>query len=206
MNSSTLTESGFIQWCPIKTLSISNLPIDKTSVFVIIDQSLSGKAGSDILYIGRSKKPIQRILGGYLAGYGGKNTRKISQKLLTEGYLEKTAICVLPTDKPRVMQQALLAKFAEEQGEYPSWNVKKKMPKKIKSKLEVKTNTTSKATASAKSKTAPKPKTPVKVKPLNKATAVAEKSKAATKTTMESTPQEKPKAKSEDTATAANSP
>ena len=46
--------------------------------------TLTGKPESDILYIGRTKKPGKRILGGYLAGYGGKNTKKINQMLLDE--------------------------------------------------------------------------------------------------------------------------
>jgi hypothetical protein len=175
MNSSNLAETGFIQWCPLKTISISNLPTKKSSVFVIIDQSLSGKAPSDIIYIGRTKNPTQRILGGYLAGYGGKNTRKISQKLLDGGYLEKVAISLCPTEKPRVLQRSLLAKFAEEQGDYPSWNAKKKLQKKTKTKLSDKTRLEN------KTKTAEKAKTVLAPKPLGKATVIAKSvsSKAA---------------------------
>ena len=127
MNSKTLIETGFSEWFPLKTLTLSNLPADKGSVIVIVDKELSGKPESDILYIGRTKKPAKRILGGYLAGYGGKNTKKINQMLFDEGYIEKAAISWILTEKPRIMQEELLAKFKEEHGELPVWNAKKKL-------------------------------------------------------------------------------
>ncbi len=151
MNSTTLTEKGFTEWFPLKTITISNLPYNKSSVFVIIDKSISEKPTSDILYIGRSKKPTKRILGGYLAGYGGKNTKRISQKLLNEGYIERTAISWVLTDKPRAIQEDLLTKFEKEHGAYPTWNVKKEVPKKPKAKT-------------AKAKTVPKAKVAIKTK------------------------------------------
>ena len=43
MNSKTLTETGFCEWLPLKTLTLSNLPADKGSVIVIVDKELSGK-------------------------------------------------------------------------------------------------------------------------------------------------------------------
>ena len=120
-------KQDFSEWLPLKTLTLSNLPADKGSVIVIVDKELSGKPESDILYIGRTKKPAKRILGGYLAGYGGKNTKKINQMLFDEGYIEKAAISWILTDKPRIMQEELLAKFKEDHGEFPVWNAKKKL-------------------------------------------------------------------------------
>ena len=204
MNSLTLTESGFIQWCPLKTISISNLPFNKSIVFVIIDKSVTGKATSDILYIGRAKKPSQRILGGYLGGYGGKNTRKISEKLLSEGFVEKTAISIILTEKPRVMQLALLTKFAEEQGEYPSWNVKKKLPPKMKAKLSDKAHPATKAIIT-KARAVSTTKTVSKAKPVEKPLAVAEKSKSATKVAAEAEMHDKSKTKTEGTSTPSTS-
>ena len=127
MNSKTLIETGFTEWFPLKTLMHSNLPADKGSVIVIVDKELSGKPESDILYIGRTKKPVKKIMGGYLAGYGGKNSKKINQMLFDEGYIEKAAIGWILTDKPRIMQEELLAKFKEAHGELPVWNIKKKL-------------------------------------------------------------------------------
>jgi hypothetical protein len=75
MNSLTLKENGFVEFVPLKGLSFSSLPFDKSSVFVLADCTLTGKPTSDILYIGKSKKPTKRVFGGYLAGYGGKTTR-----------------------------------------------------------------------------------------------------------------------------------
>ena len=126
MNSKNLMETGFSECHQLKTLTFSNLPQDKSSVIVILDQELSGKPESDILYIGRTKKPQKKILGGYLAGYGGKNTKKINQLLFEDGYIEKAAISWIATDKPRIMQKELLAKYKEDHGELPIWNAKKK--------------------------------------------------------------------------------
>jgi len=137
MNSTTLKGMGFTEWYPLKTLSFSNLPHNKSSVFVIIDRTLSGKTVPDVIYVGRSKKPTKRILGGYISGYGGKSNKKINKRLFDEGYIEKTAISLVLSDDPKTMQKELLSKFQEEHGEYPSWNVKKKTPKETKTKSAV---------------------------------------------------------------------
>ena len=132
MNSKTLFETGFSECIPLKNLSFSALPQDKSGVIVIFDKELSGRPESDILYIGRAKKAAKKIMGGYLAGYGGKNNKKINQMLLDEGYLEKTAVSWALTDKPRLMQKELLAKFKEDHGDVPLWNNKKKLAVKTK--------------------------------------------------------------------------
>jgi len=134
MNSATVKELGFAEWYPMKDLSFSNLPYNKGSVFIIIDKTLSGKTVSDVVYIGRSKKPTKKILGGYLSGYGGKSSKKISSKLLDEGYVDKTAISWVLSDNPKAMQKELLSQFNEEHGEFPSWNVKKKPQEKTNAK------------------------------------------------------------------------
>jgi hypothetical protein len=130
MNSLSLKENGFAEFSPIKGLSFTSVPYNKGSVFVIIDTSLTGKTTSDILYIGKSKKPTKRIFGGYLAGFGGKTTRKIYAKLFDDGYIEKTGIGWVLSDKPKALQQELLEKFMKEHGEYPLWNASKKAPEK----------------------------------------------------------------------------
>lgn len=132
MNSLTLNESGFSQLCSLKTISISNFPSINSSVFAIIDTSLTGKAVTDILYIGRSKRLARRIFGGYIAGYGGKNTKKINAALLGDGYIEKTAISWISCDKPKIMQRELLDKYVQEHGKAPLWNASKKKPEKTK--------------------------------------------------------------------------
>jgi hypothetical protein len=127
MNSLTLKEHGFADFIPIKGISFSTLPNDKSSVLVLADCSLTGKPTSDILYIGKSKKPSKRVFGGYLSGYGGKTTRKINSMLLNYGYLEKVAISWMVRDNPKVAQQELLDSFKKEHGEYPAWNISKKV-------------------------------------------------------------------------------
>ena len=127
MNSLTLKEHGFADFIPIKGISFSTLPNDKSSVLVLADCSLTGKPTSDILYIGKSKKPSKRVFGGYLSGYGGKTTRKINSMLLNDGYLEKVSISWMVSDNPKVAQQELLDSFKKEHGEYPAWNVSKKV-------------------------------------------------------------------------------
>ncbi len=132
MNSKTLIETGFSECIPMKNISFSILPPDKSSVIVIFDKELSGKPESDILYIGRAKRAGKKIMGGYLAGYGGKNTKKINQILFDDGYIERAAISWTLTDKPRQMQKALLTKFETDHGNLPLWNVKKKLSAKTK--------------------------------------------------------------------------
>jgi hypothetical protein len=126
MNSLTLKEKGFTEFVPLKGISFSSLPTSKRSVLVLADITLDGKPTSDILYIGKSKKPAKRILGGYLAGYGGKASRKINSMLFDNGYIEKVAISWMPSDNPKEAQKALLDAFLKEHGEYPLWNASKK--------------------------------------------------------------------------------
>jgi hypothetical protein len=148
VNSLTLKESGFSQPCSLKTISFSSLPSVSGSVFAIIDTTLTGKEATDILYIGRTKKLARRILGGYLAGYGGKSTKKISAFLLGDGFIEKTAIVWMSCDKPRTMHKELLDKYVNEHGKAPLWNASKKKLEKI--KKIVTTKTKSSAAASTK--------------------------------------------------------
>ena len=111
MNSLTLKENGFADFVPLKGLPFSSLPFNKASVLVLVDSTLAGKPTSDILYIGRSKKPTKRIFGGYLAGYGGKATKKISSRLLDDGYIEKVAVSWMLSDNPKAAQEELLGKL-----------------------------------------------------------------------------------------------
>jgi hypothetical protein len=152
MNSQTLKQNGFSEPFLLKSVSFSNLPANKSSVFVIADTTLTETAPSDILYIGRSKRPIRRILGGYLAGYGGKTNKRINSNLFNDGYIDKAAIYWMLTDKPKAMQQDLIDKFVLEHGELPLWN---SSTKKKQVKVEV--------------KAAPEPKLKAKRKPVPKA-------------------------------------
>jgi hypothetical protein len=148
MNSQSLKENGFSEAAPLKELTFITLPQEKSSVFAIIDLTQTGKPESDILYIGKSKKPAKRIFGGYLSGFGGKTTRRINEKLLTDGYLEKAAISWTLSDKPKTTQQQLLEKFKKEHGEYPAWNAPaKKAPVKPKPAAKPKPKPQAPATA-----------------------------------------------------------
>ena len=126
MNSLTLKENGFAEFVPLKGISFSTMPNDKSSVLILADCTLTGKPTSDILYIGKSKKPSKRVFGGYLSGYGGKTTRKINSMLLNDGYLEKVVVSWMQSDNPKVAQQELMENFKKDHGEYPAWNVSKK--------------------------------------------------------------------------------
>ena len=137
MDSLTLKENGFGEFVPLKGLSFSSLPFNKGSVLVLADSSSTGKSTSDILYIGRSKKPTKKIFGGYLGGCGGKTSRKISSKLLQDGYIEKVAISWMLSDDPKAKQQELLENFKKEHGEYPAWNASKRAPQNSKSTAKV---------------------------------------------------------------------
>jgi len=128
MNSLTLKGNGFAEFVPLKGLSFSSLPFDKSSIFVLVDSTLTGKPASDILYIGKTKKLTKRVFGGYLAGYGGKTTRKINSILLNDKYLERVAISWMISENPKLKQKELIENFKKEHGEYPAWNVSKKVP------------------------------------------------------------------------------
>jgi hypothetical protein len=129
MNSLTLKEKGFAEFLPLKGLQFSSLPQNKNSIIVIADATVTGKPASDILYIGKTKKPAKRIFGGYLAGYGGKTTRKIHSTLFDEGYIEKASVSWMLTDNPKTAQKELLENFKKEHGDYPAWNTPKKPAK-----------------------------------------------------------------------------
>jgi hypothetical protein len=126
MNSITLKEKGFSDFIPLKQLTFTSLPYNRPIVFVLADSTLTGKPSSDILYIGKSKKPTKRILGGFLSGYGGKTTRKINSMLLEDGYIEKIVISWMQSENTKLVQQELKDSFKKEHGEYPKWNVSKK--------------------------------------------------------------------------------
>jgi len=142
MNSLTLKENGFADFHPLKKLLFSSVPYNKGSVLVLVDTAVTENPDSDILYIGRSKKPTKRIFGGYLAGYGGKTTRKINSKLLDDGYIEKVAVSWMLSDNPKAAQKELLESFKKEHGKYPAWNasnrasVKSQLTKKAAPKVD----------------------------------------------------------------------
>jgi hypothetical protein len=154
MNSQTIKENGFAEFVPLKELSIHNLYDKNGHVFVLVDKTLSGKPASDILYIGRAKKPIKKVFGGYISGSGGKTVKKIHNALFKDGYIEKVSISLMATSDPKKAQKELLEKFKKEHGEYPSWNAPKKEPQKPKSKQQ-----------SVKIRRARKSATPTKQKP-----------------------------------------
>ena len=198
MNSKTLIETGFSEWFPLKTLTHSNLPADKGSVIIIVNKELSGKPETDILYIGRTKKPVKKILGGYLAGYGGKNSKKINQMLFDEGYIEKAAVGWILTEKPRIMQEELLAKFKADHGELPIWNAKKKLDVKPKEVPAFKTKkapalktkaATPKVMASSVTKPSPKPKIVPTKKPAAKMETSAKTEQPSKEVTAAETPE-----------------
>jgi len=137
MNSLTLKDKGFSDPVPIKQLSFSSLPYNKGSILVLADNTLTGKPVSDIIYIGRTKKPTKRVFAGYLSGVGGKATRKISAHILKDGYLEKVTLSHMLTDTPKVTQKKLLESFKKEHGEYPVWNASKKPVVPVKSAPKV---------------------------------------------------------------------
>jgi hypothetical protein len=134
MNSKTLKENGFAEFSALKELSISSLPTNNGQVFVLADKTLSEKSASDILYIGRAKKPVKKIFGGYIGGSGGKTTKKIHNALFNEGYFEKTSISWMASSDPKATQKELLEKFRNEYGGHPQWNSPVREPKATKPK------------------------------------------------------------------------
>jgi hypothetical protein len=127
MNSSTLKAMGFSDLFSLSDLSFSDLPQNTGIVFAIVNTALTGKSGTDILYLGRAKKPTRKLLGSVIAGYGGKSNRKIHAKLFDDGSFEKSAVTWIVSDDPKKNQNDLLGKFVEEQGASPIWNVTQKL-------------------------------------------------------------------------------
>jgi hypothetical protein len=125
MNSNTLKDSGFSDFVPLKGLQFTDLPSNQSSVLVLADSTLTGKPTSDILYIGKSKNPAKRIFGGYIAGYGGKTTRKIHSRLVDDGGIDKVTVSWIPDNNPKTAQKNLLKSFRNEHGQYPAWNTQK---------------------------------------------------------------------------------
>jgi hypothetical protein len=125
MNSLSLKENGFADFIPLKDLQFTDLPSNQNSVLVLADSTLTGKPTSDIIYIGKSKNPAKRIFGGYLAGYGGKTTRKIHSRLVDDGNIEKVSISWIQDNNPKMAQKNLLQTFKKEHGQYPTWNTQK---------------------------------------------------------------------------------
>lgn len=134
MNSLTLKDKGFVEFVPLKELKFCSLPSNKGAVLVLADCSIKGKPDSDILYIGRTKKPIKRIFGGYLAGNGSKTIRKINSKLIDDGFIEKVAISWMLSDNPKASQQELLENFKKDYGVYPAWNAPNRASQETKPK------------------------------------------------------------------------
>ncbi|HTY76137.1 MAG TPA: hypothetical protein VMD05_11320 [Candidatus Nanoarchaeia archaeon] len=182
----------------MKSISFSSLPFNKSSVFAIIDTTLTGKATSDILYIGRSKRPTRRILGGYLSGYGSKNTKKINADLFENGYIEKAAITWIICDKPKTMQKELMDKYVLEHGESPLWNGSKKKNAKVSRKTtstaKLKTTTPVAAAKNAKTKRNPKPKSVPKTATSAKPTTTTKPAASADSDQTPSNSTQKPEA------------
>ena len=165
MNSFNLKEKGFTDSVPLKGLQFTSLPNNKNSVLVLTDSTIAGQTASDILYIGKTKKPAKRIFGGYIAGYGGKTTRKIHSLLFEDGFIERVAVSWMTTDDTKTTQKELLENFRKEYGEYPNWNTSRKP--QVKAKPKPRTKAPPKklvkkvAPAAKKAKPAkPKPKAP----------------------------------------------
>lgn len=132
MNSKSLKEDGFTDFHPLKELALLDMPQDGGHVFVLIDKTLPEKSPSDILYIGRAKKPTKKVFGGYIGGSGGRTIKKIHNALFNDSYIEKISISWLASTDPKTTQRELLEKFRSTHGEYPPWNAPKKVVAKTK--------------------------------------------------------------------------
>ena len=140
MNSISLKENGFVDAIPLKGLQFTSLPNNKSGVLILTDFTLTGQPTSDILYIGKTKNPTKRIFGGYIAGCGGKTTRKIHSLLFDDGFIEKVAVTWMTANNSRTAKKELLENFKKEHGQYPAWNITKKPQPQTKAKIKPKAN------------------------------------------------------------------
>ena len=128
MDSKSLEEWGFKEWCPLNRLAISNIsetpPYEQKGTCAIrLKNTLKRKVGySDILYIGSSKNLVRRFFKEYLGGSGGQTTQRIHKLLFEENFLEKTEISWVITENFKKLETDLKIKYYQEHGGWPPWN------------------------------------------------------------------------------------
>ena len=113
MDTKHFKELGFGRWRKMNRLCAADLPVREKVVFVIRERVPVGEDPS-VIYVGRTGRPLRRILGGYVAGLGGRKVRKIHKWLLDGDLLSKTEISWKVSEDSRAEQKDLLVKLKED--------------------------------------------------------------------------------------------
>ena len=152
MKANRLAEIGFKEWHSLQGISASDLIGLGETIFIVGLKDPRSKSVSEIWYIGRAKRPMRKVLGGLVAGYGGKETLRIHKKLMAKEAMGRVQISWKTSRDSKGEQRRLLSEYRDEHGDLPLWNQKGKLkPAKTKT---AKTKTAK--TKTAKTKTAPK--------------------------------------------------
>jgi len=114
-------DQRFEKWFPLRDLSVSHLPRwgDCPAVYVMRD-SVTG----EILKYGHTGCLRTRIVGNYLAGYGGATTQRIHEQLMKAGMIERVEIASMVTDdaaEAERREKELRATYKKACGQRPSW-------------------------------------------------------------------------------------
>jgi hypothetical protein len=165
MKTEKLTDLGFTKWHPLAEISASDLKGTGEVVFVLRYKGTGKRSVPEVRYIGRSKRPIRKILGGIVGGFGGKTTTDINRKLMTRNIISRINISWKASKDSKLEQKKILKEFSALNGDVPLWNRVKAKPKtKLKTK-DSKQSKPGKPTKTAKPTKAPPTKAKAAAKP-----------------------------------------
>lgn len=167
MKASRLAELGFKEWHSLQGVSASDLVAVGETVFMVGLRGPRSRGTPEIQYIGRAKRPMRKILGGLVAGYGGKETLRIHKELATREALGRAEISWKTSKDSKAEQRKLLSEYTGEHGVVPPWNRKGKA--KTANKKTAKAKAASERARTARAR-------PAKTKPAAKKAAVATQS------------------------------
>jgi hypothetical protein len=129
MKTEKLTDLGFTKWHPLAEISASDFGGAGEVVFVLRYKGTGKRALPEVRYVGRSKRPMRKILGGLVGGYGGKTTTGLNKKLMTRNTISRINISWKASKDSKVEQKKILEEFRALNGDVPLWNRGKVKPK-----------------------------------------------------------------------------
>jgi hypothetical protein len=181
MKTKKLTDLGFTKWHPLTEVSASELKNTGEVVFVLRYKGTGQRAVPEVRYIGRAKRPMRKILGGLVGGYGGKTTMGINKKLMTRNTISRINISWRASKDSKAEQKKILEEYKAVNGDVPLWNRKKGKPKAAPKTMKpkpTKPSKTGKPTKVPPAKSAPKStKTSSPTKPAGKPTGTRRRGK-----------------------------
>jgi hypothetical protein len=162
MKTDKLTDLGFTKWHPLTEISASEFKNAGEVVFVLRYKGTGQRDVPEVRYIGRAKRPLRKILGGLVGGYGGKTTKGLNKKLMTRNTISRINISWKTSRDSKSEQNEILDEYKTINGDVPLWNRKNVKPKvapktkESKQPKPAKPNKTGKPTKVPPTKSAPK--------------------------------------------------